>query len=119
MTERKETEMEVAFGQLRACVPERDAEGGFDEEAQIDKIKGEYEEMREAYRDWVRTGGGKEETKLLEEAVDTMTALATLLWAHTSGDRVNGERILQAIKMVNLKNKLRGYHDFGEEGEEK
>lgn len=113
--------MKIVFGELQACVPERDAEGNFDELAQLVKVKREYKEATEAWEKWIASGSKKDEVDYLEEIVDTMTALATLFWAHTHtrGGDAPDARAMDVIEMVNLKNRLRGYHDFEEEGEKK
>lgn len=113
--------MKIVFGELQACAPERDAEGNFDESAQLVKVKREYKEAAEAWEKWIASGSKKDEVDYLEEIVDTMTALATLFWAHTHtrGEGDPDARAMDVIEMVNLKNRLRGYHDFEEEGEKK
>ena len=99
MTDEDNALMKDVFGRIRACVPETFADGRFDETAQLIKVRKEYS----------------------EEIVDTMTALATLLWAHTrdasSSHRRAAETIEKVMDMVRIKNELRGYHDFKEEGE--
>jgi len=111
--------MEHAFKNIMACIPEKTKDGYFDEDAQLDKVKQEYKEAVNAYMKWMVEGDKKSEAEYLEEVADTVTALATLLWAHTSKDKAPGRRIELVFAMVNLKNALRGYHDFEEEGEEK
>lgn len=111
--------MARAFKNIVACVPEKTEDGNFDEDAQLEKVKREYKEAVDAYMKWLVEGDKKSETEYLEEVADTVTALATLLWAHTSDDKVPGRRIELVFAMVNLKNRLRGYHDFEEEGEKK
>lgn len=96
-----------AFYYLEPCIPEQ-RDGAYDEAAQIQRVKGEYEEMQKAYEKWQASGDVKDEVDYLAELIDTMTALATQIWAHTQGDE---RRIKDVIGMVNLKNKLRGYHD--------
>lgn len=114
-----ENAMERAFKNIVACIPEKTQDGYFDEAAQLTKVNREYKEAVDAYEKWMVDGDKKSETEYLEEVADTVTALATLLWAHTSKDKAPGHRIELVFAMVNLKNALRGYHDFGEEGEEK
>ena len=111
--------MERAFKNIMACIPEKTKDGYFDEAAQLAKVKQEYKEAVDAYEKWLVDGDKKSEAEYLEEVADTVTALATLLWAHTSKDKVPGRRIELVFAMVNLKNALRGYHDFKEEGKEK
>lgn len=119
MNQNTENAMARAFKNIVACVPEKAEDGHFDEAAQLIKVKREYKEAVDAYEKWLVDGDRKSETEYLEEIADTVTALATLLWAHTSNDKVPGRRIELVFAMVNLKNALRGYHDFEREGEEK
>lgn len=119
MNQNTENAMARAFKNIMACVPEKTEEGNFDEAAQLIKVKREYKEAVDAYEIWLVDGDKKSETEYLEEVADTVTALATLLWAHTSNDKVPGRRIELVFAMVNLKNRLRGYHDFEREGEKK
>ena len=115
--------MNAVFGHIRACVPEMDVEGRFHEAAQLAKINEEYVEAFAAWEQWMESGSRKDEVDYLEEIVDTMTALATLLWAHardaSSSNRCAAETIEKVMDMVRTKNELRGYHDFEEEGEGK
>lgn len=113
--------MDAVFGRIRACVPEMHAEGHFYEEAQLIKVEEERKEAFAAWEKWMDSGSRKDEVDYLEEVVDTMMALATLLWAHardaSPSHRCAAEVIEKVMDMVNLKNELRGYHDFEEEGE--
>ena len=123
MTDEDNELMDAVFGRIRACVPEMDVEGRFHEAAQLAKINEEYVEAFAAWEQWTVSGSRKDEVDYLEEIVDTMTALATLLWAHardaSSSNRCAAETIEKVMDMVRTKNELRGYHDFEEEGEEK
>lgn len=114
-----ENDMANAFREIEACAPEKDKHGNFDEAAQLVKVKEEYKEALAAYEKWLIKGDKKAEEEYLEEVADTMTALATLLWAHMSKDEAPSYHIAQLFTMVNLKNELRGYQDFEEEGEKK
>ena len=115
--------MNAAFGHIRACVPEMDVEGRFHEAAQLTKVNKEYQEAFAAWEKWMDSGSRKDEVDYLEEVVDTMTALATLLWAHTRDASPSHRRAAKVIEkvmdIVRTKNELRGYHDFKEEGKEK
>ena len=121
MTDEDNALMKDVFGRIRACVPETFADGRFDETAQLIKVRKEYREALAASEKLGRSGSRKDEVDYLEEIVDTMTALATLLWAHardaSSSQRRAAETLEKVMDMVRIKNELRGYHDFKEEGE--
>lgn len=121
MTDEDNELMDAVFGRIRACAPETFADGRFDETAQLIKVRKEYREALAASEKLGRSGSRKDEVDYLEEIVDTMTALATLLWAHTRdaspSHRCAAETIEKVMDMVRIKNELRGYHDFEEEGE--
>lgn len=121
MTDEDNELMDAVFGRIRACVPEMDTEGRFYEEAQLIKVEEERKEAFAAWEKWMDSGSRKDEVDYLEEIVDTMTALATLLWAHardaSPSHRCAAETIEKVMDMVRIKNELRGYHDFEEEGE--
>lgn len=123
MTDEDNALMNAVFGYVRACVPELDVEGRFHEAAQLTKVNKEYQEAFVAWEKWMDSGSRKDEVDYLEEIVDTMTALATLLWAHTRDASPSHRRAAKVIEkvmdIVRTKNELRGYHDFKEEGEEK
>ena len=123
MTDEDNALMKAVFGYVRACVPELDVEGRFHEAAQLTKVNKECQEAFAAWEKWMDSGSRKDEVDYLEEIVDTMTALATLLWAHTRDASPSHRRAAKVIEkvmdIVRTKNELRGYHDFKEEGEEK
>lgn len=70
-----------------------------------DKVHEEVNELSEAISIYIATAKLKDREHVLEEGVDVLVAVTTLLSSFASLDEISLE-----IQKVNIKNQLRGYH---------
>lgn len=105
----------LSYRHLHPVKPCRYRDRNFDPYGQMRKIKSEYDEAYEASVYWRDQPTGKNREKLLEELIDTMTAIATYI----AGAGYTQEEVEREICLVNCKNANRGYWDeVGGSGDE-
>lgn len=93
------------FSGIKPVMPCMDDNGNIDLAAQAKHVASEYEEFQKAFCLYQTMSTGKQRAHLAEEAVDLMTCVATFLAAACP------DLIVDAVQLVNCKNRMRGYFD--------